>query len=55
MGAVIMSVRFLSRLSPTSIQQNILLDRKMPFKSSGLGNLTRLNGAEYDSEKIPLL
>jgi hypothetical protein len=35
---------------PTSIQQNILLDRKMPFKSPGLGNLTRLDSAEYDSE-----
>jgi hypothetical protein len=37
---------------PTSIQQNILLDRKMPFKSPGLGNLTRLDSVEYDSETV---
>lgn len=35
---------------PTSIQQNILLDQKMPFKSPGLGILTRLDSAGYDSE-----
>ena len=35
---------------PASIQQNILLDRKMPFKSPGLGKLTRLDSVEYDSE-----
>jgi hypothetical protein len=29
---------------------NILLDRKMPFKSTGLGNLARLDSAEHDSE-----
>lgn len=35
---------------PTSIQQNILLDRKMLLKSPGPGNLTRLESVEYLSE-----